>query len=106
MNTKTKGILSYHILAFGITLIIWEIPLQKGLARPDPLFRLMVLCGSFGPALAGIVVRKWITREGFSDAGLRLNTRKWQYYVGGMVSSFSNSILYCTSRCVARIGQP
>lgn len=102
MNTKTKGILSYLILAFGITWIIWEIPLQKGLARPDPLFRLMVLCGSFGPALAGIVVRKWITREGFSDAGLRLNTRKWQYYIAAWCLPLA--VAFCIALLVVLLG--
>ncbi len=35
----------------------------------------------FVPAIATFVVRKWITREGFADAGLRLNLRKWRYYL-------------------------
>ncbi len=34
------------------------------------------------PAMAAIIVRKWVTHEGFSDAGLQLNFRKnWKYYV-------------------------
>ena len=40
-----------------------------------------VLPGAFAPAFATIVVRKWITREGFGDAGLRLHLRKWRYYL-------------------------
>jgi membrane protease YdiL (CAAX protease family) len=40
-----------------------------------------MLPGAFAPAVAALVVRKWITREGFADAGLGLNLRKWPYYV-------------------------
>ena len=28
-------------------------------------------------------MRKWVTREGFGDAGLRLNLRRWRYYLAG-----------------------
>lgn len=31
MNTKTKGILAYLVIAFGVAWIIWEMPIQKGL---------------------------------------------------------------------------
>lgn len=31
--------------------------------------------------MAAIIVRKWITHEGFADAGLRLNLQKWPYYL-------------------------
>lgn len=44
----------------------------------------MAIPGAFAPAIAAIVVRKWITREGFADAGLRLNLRRgWPYYLFG-----------------------
>ena len=40
------------------------------------------MLGSFGPAIAATIVRKWITREGYKDAGLRLNLRTgWKYYL-------------------------
>jgi membrane protease YdiL (CAAX protease family) len=81
MDTKTKGILSYILIAFGLSWIIWEIPAQKGLSLTDPVFGYMILLGSFGPAAACIVVRKWVTREGFSDAGLRLQVKKWRVYL-------------------------
>lgn len=44
------------------------------------VFLLLTLPTSFGPAIGAIVVRKWITREGFADAGLSLNLRQgWKY---------------------------
>jgi len=41
------------------------------------------LPGAFAPAIAAIIVRKWITREGFADAGLGLRLRGWPYYLAG-----------------------
>jgi hypothetical protein len=43
-----------------------------------------VSLGAFSPALAALVVRRWITREGFVDAGLGLDLRQgWPYYLFG-----------------------
>jgi membrane protease YdiL (CAAX protease family) len=81
MNNTTKGIVSYLFIAFGMAWIIWEIPIRFGVSPRSPLFQLVVLPGGFAPAIAAIIVRKWITREGFADAGLRLNLRKWPYYL-------------------------
>jgi hypothetical protein len=81
MNNTTKGIVSYLFIAFGMAWIIWEIPIRFGVSPRSPLFQLVVLPGGFAPAIAAIIVHKWITREGFADAGLRLNLRKWPYYL-------------------------
>jgi membrane protease YdiL (CAAX protease family) len=51
-------------------------------ALPNPLSGLLSLLATFGPAIGAIVVLKWITREGFKDAGLRLNLGAgWKYYL-------------------------
>lgn len=82
MNNKTKGIVSYIVLAFGLAWIMWEIAIQLGIGPGHTLFQLAVLPGAFAPAIAAIIVRQWITREGFGDAGLRPNLRsKWPYYL-------------------------
>jgi membrane protease YdiL (CAAX protease family) len=83
MNNKTRGILSYIVIAFGLAWILWEIPIRLGVSLSNPLFQVVILPGAFAPAIACIVVRRWITREGFGDAGLRLNLRKWPYYLAG-----------------------
>src|SRR5208337_2435942 len=44
-------------------------------------YKIALFVGAFAPAVAASIVRKWITREGFADAGLRLNLRQWPYYV-------------------------
>jgi hypothetical protein len=68
MTSKTKGIVVYLAVAFGMAWVLWEIPLRFGLSSRSPLFQLAVLPGAFAPAVAAIVVRKWVTREGFADA--------------------------------------
>ena len=44
-------------------------------------YKTALFVGAFAPAVAGFIVRKWITREGFAGAGLRPNLRKWPYYL-------------------------
>jgi hypothetical protein len=88
MNNKTRGIASYLFLAFGMAWILWEIPIRFGVSPRRPLFQLAALPGGFAPAIAAIIVRKWITREGFADAGLHLNLRKWPYYLGAWLLPF------------------
>ena len=84
MSQRTRGILVYLLLAFGLAWVAWEIPARLGITPWDPLFQLFALPGGFAPAIAAIVVRRWVTREGFGDAGLRPNLRRnWRYYVAG-----------------------
>jgi membrane protease YdiL (CAAX protease family) len=79
MTMNTKGIVSFLVLTFGISWTIALVLFQFGVAPGDT--RLAAPFG-FAPALAAIVVRKWITREGFADAGLRPNLREtWPYYL-------------------------
>jgi membrane protease YdiL (CAAX protease family) len=81
MRNTTKGIISFLLLAFGIAWISWEIPIQLGVSPQNPLFQLVALPGGFAPAIAAFIVRRWITHEGFADAGLRPNLRQWRYYL-------------------------
>lgn len=78
---SAKGIAVYLLLAFGIAWIAWETPLRAGVPIQSIVFMLAGLPGAFAPAIAAFVVRKWITREGFADAGLRPNLRRWRYYL-------------------------
>jgi membrane protease YdiL (CAAX protease family) len=81
MRDTSRGILSFLVLAFGIAWISWEIPIRLGVSPRDPLFQLAALPGGFAPAIATFIVRRWITHEGFADAGLRPNLRQWRYYL-------------------------
>ena len=82
MNSRTKGIVAYILIVFAMAWILWGVAIRLGLSLQSPLTQLVILPGAFSPAVAAFVVRKWITGEGFADAGLRLNLRaKWPYYL-------------------------
>src|ERR1039457_6817364 len=76
-----NGVIAYLLIAFGMAWAIWEIVIRLGISVRSPLFQIAGLPAAFAPAIAAFVVRKWITREGFADAGLRLDLRKWPYYL-------------------------
>ncbi len=81
-NQKKKGITAYILITFIMAWVLWEIPLRLGFSILSPLFQYIALPGAFSPAIAAIIVRKWITREGFADAGLKPNLAKsWRYYL-------------------------
>lgn len=90
MNSKVKGIIVYLVLAFSIAWVPLAVQWGFGLRGPSEdatfgdyvVFLLITLPTSFGPAIGALVVRKWVTREGFADAGLSLNLRQgWKYYL-------------------------
>ena len=75
-----KGVIAYLLLAFGIAWITWQVPIQLGVPASSPLFQLYILPGAFSPAIAALLVRVF-GKEGFADAGLKLNFRHWPYFV-------------------------
>jgi membrane protease YdiL (CAAX protease family) len=79
-QNSTRGIVVYLLIAFAMAWSFWCIPLFFGLTIRSPFYSLFLLPGAFSPAVAGVVVRKWVTHEGFSDAGLRLNFRNNRRY--------------------------
>jgi len=94
LNSRVKGIIAYLAIAFCISWIPLTIQWMLGLRGPSEdatfwdyvVFLLLTLPTSFGPAIGAIVVRKWITREGFADAGLSLNLRQgWKYYLFALI---------------------
>ncbi len=77
LDCSRKGILAYLAIAFGGAWGLWAPPLLASDVSPrSPLFQLLVLPGACAPALAAAVVRRWVTREGFADAGMRPNLRR------------------------------
>lgn len=90
MNTNRRGIAGYILIAFGLAWVplvaLWffglRAPHENASFLDYAVFLMLTLPTSFAPAVATFVVRKWITREGFSDAGLQLNLKvKWPYYL-------------------------
>lgn len=84
MNT-TKGVTAFLILAFGLAWTAWEVPIRMGVPVTAPLFQLFALPGAFAPAIAAVLVRAFVTREGFADAGLRPRLRYWPWYLFALV---------------------
>jgi membrane protease YdiL (CAAX protease family) len=106
MKGKAKGMIVYLLIAFGMAWVLWEIPLRFGLSPRSPLFQLAALPGAFAPAVAAIVVRKWVTREGFADAGLRLNLRQWRYYLVAWLLPLPVTAVIVVLAVALGIGQP
>ena len=95
MTNQIKGILWYLVIAFVISWIsILGIYLLGGTATSNtsmpttnPLIGILSMLGTFGPAIGAFVTLKWITREGFKEAGLRFNFRAgWPYYLWAVLA--------------------
>jgi uncharacterized protein len=79
------GVGLFVLLAFGISWVIW-----LGLLALGVPFTIRTAIGMFGPALAALLVRGPLRREGFGDAGLRLSTRgstgAWRHYLAAYLT--------------------
>jgi len=79
------GVLSYLLISFGLAWVaVFTAHAVLGWSMGDPVTQLTVaLPMAFGPAVAAVVVRRWVTREGFADAGLapRLRAAKRYYLI-------------------------
>jgi len=76
-----RGILAFVALAFGLTWAIEIAALAMGMrfSRVGATETLLLAGVMFIPALSAFVVRRFVTREGFGDAGLRLGP--WRLYI-------------------------
>ena len=84
-DNDQKGVAVFLLIAFELASVLWEITVMIGPSARDALFELAIFPGALSPGVAAFIVRKWVTREGFSDAGLRLNRHHWRYYLADMV---------------------
>ncbi len=77
-STRRRGITAYLAIAFGLAWAWWAVVIF-GL-RSHSTWAL--LPGMFAPAIAALVVRARVTREGFAGAGMRPHLRRgWRYYL-------------------------
>jgi membrane protease YdiL (CAAX protease family) len=106
MHRNTLGVTTYLILTFGLAWTAWGIPLALGVVPQSPLFQAFALAGAFAPALAAIVVRAWVTREGFADAGLALEPRNWGYYVLALAILIAAALAVLFAAPVLGIARP
>ncbi|WP_432989801.1 CPBP family glutamic-type intramembrane protease [Dactylosporangium sp. CA-233914] len=88
VSIRTKGVLVYLAIAFGVTWpYLFVARLVLGLSLVNPLVQLPV---ATTPAIAAIVVRRWVTREGFADAGLTLRLRAaWNWWLLAWLGPFA-----------------
>jgi membrane protease YdiL (CAAX protease family) len=77
----SRGVVWFLVICFGVAWTSWEIAIATGVSVLSSQFQLYALPGAFAPAIAALVVRKWITREGFADADLGLQAARWRYYL-------------------------
>src|SRR5262249_31435229 len=81
MAPRVEGIMAFLLITFGVTWSVWGVACLLGLLDSSVSGQIIVAVGAFAPALAAFIVRKWITREGFADAGLRPHlVKKLPYY--------------------------
>lgn len=100
------GVASYLVLAFGLAWIPWLLLLPKTVGSDLTRFELLAFPGAFAPAIATFIVRKWITREGFADAGLGLHLGKWPYYLFGLLLPFAVVAFICLAAMMLGIAYP
>ncbi|MFJ3953919.1 lysostaphin resistance A-like protein [Streptomyces libani] len=75
-----KGVTAFLVISFAGTWL-WLLFARSALGL-SPLHPLLQLPGFCMPGIAAVVVRRWITKEGFADAGLKLRLKvAWRYYV-------------------------
>lgn len=106
MEEKTKGIVAYILIVFIMAWALWEIAIRLGISITSPFFQFVALPGAFTPAIAAIIVRKWITHEGFADAGLKPNLTKWRYYLIAWLLPFFVSAIIVGLVVAFGIGSP
>ena len=107
MSKRTRGIVAYLAIAFGLAWLLWEILLRLDIFAGTSLSQLAIIPGAFTPAIAAIVVRKWVTGEGFGNAGLRPGFRKnWKYYLIGLFLPFIVTTIIVGLAIITGTGKP
>jgi CAAX protease family protein len=87
MRTRARGLVAYLLIALGGCWSIWGIAWLLGMFDTSPRGQIIVAAGAFSPAIAAMLVRGVVTREGFADAGWRPHLRnKWPYYLFAWLS--------------------
>ncbi|GAA3959041.1 CPBP family intramembrane metalloprotease [Streptomyces marokkonensis] len=74
-----KGVAAFLLISFAGTWL-WLL-FARSILGLSPLNPLLQLPGFCMPGIAAVAVRRWITKEGFADAGLKLHLKAaWRYY--------------------------
>ena len=78
MSPQRKGLFAYLILVFGLTWPI-EIVLARRYLPGSAAYTVVLVVVMFIPAVSALIVRLFVERQGFADAGLRWG--KGRYYL-------------------------
>ena len=106
MRQRTRGVLAYLAISFGLAWALWAVPLLS-LPAGDPLLQFAILPGAFAPAVAALVVRGWVTGEGFADAGLRPRLgRGWRYYLFALLWPLGAAVIITLLGAALGLSQP
>jgi uncharacterized protein len=82
MSKRNTGVIAYIFITFGLAWAAWGFMLaQTPRSDNDSAYFMAILPGVFAPALAALIVRRWITREGFADLQIHLQIRRWPVYL-------------------------
>ncbi len=111
MKPEKKGIIVYLLITFGVAWGLWiPVLLVRWLTADQfgsQLGQRLYVIGTFAPALGAFVVRKWVSREGFADAGLRLFLlKKWPYYLFALLLPIAAVVLIIALSSSLNISQP
>lgn len=82
MGLKTKGVLAFLLISFGLNwgaILVAHFVLDLSIGDPQVQI-LIAIPTAFSPAIAAVIVRRWVTREGFRDAGLKPRVRAAAFY--------------------------
>lgn len=78
MSRRGLGLLVFLLLTFGLTWLL-EIGLLRRLSYGNAPYQIWIISVMFVPALCAFLVRRFVEREGFADAGLRWG--RGRYYL-------------------------
>ena len=68
--------------------------------------QLIAAPGAFCPALATLIVRKWITREGFGDLKLSFRSGRWAFYLAAWLLPLVVIAIMSAEALAAGLGAP
>ncbi len=90
--SRTKGLVTYLLISFGVTWTVEITARLMGFSLANPLVQILSL-GWIAPAAAAFIVRRWVTREGFADAGLALRMRTaWRHYLAAWLGPLAFTV--------------
>lgn len=102
---RRRGVAWFLTLAFVGAWVPWLVVYLAGGSLDDPVTQL--LTAAFVPALAACVVRRFITRQGFANSGLRLHLRaSWRHYLAALTIPWGVLVIALLTAAAAGIWAP